>query len=200
VYGKREQTFLSRLKGIRIYLAKEDNHVCEQIANSHNTGKNRPANLATLMTNLLLPFTHGIDVSAIAYALALAQRLRFTLVVLSLIHIPETSGTRHPRLEDIQQSKDFLVFVHQRAAKQGVPIERVELYTHHSVRSIRNLAREMECAGILLFVRRGSGVLLATGEVKQLLEDGDLPLYIVPLLPHKSRFLHPRWLPRWLNT
>jgi len=151
------------------------------------------------MTNLLLPFTHGIDVSAITYALALAQRLHFTLVVLSLIHIPETSGRRHPRLEDIQQSKDFLVYVHQRAAKQGVPIERVELYTHHSVRSIRNLAWEMECAGILLFVRRGAGVLLATGEVKQLLEDGSLPLYIVPLCQHESRFLHPRWLSRWFN-
>lgn len=152
------------------------------------------------MTNLLLPFTHGIDVSAITYALALAQRLHFTLVALSLIHIPETSGARHPRLEYIQQSKDFLVYVHQRAAKQGVPIERVELYTHHPVRSIRNLAGEMECAGILLFVRRGSGVLLATSEVKQLLEDGSLPLYIVPLLPYKSRFLYPRWLSRWLNT
>ena len=151
------------------------------------------------MNQILLPFTHGIDALAISYALALAQRLQLTLVVLSLIHLPETPGTRNPRLEDIQQSKDFLEFVHHKAARQGVPIVRVELYTCHPVRSIRALAQEMECAGILLFVQRGAGVLLTTGEVKQLLEQESVPLYMVSLLPNKGGFPPLRWLTRWFN-
>jgi len=129
----------------------------------------------------------------------LAQRLQLTLVVLSLIRLPETPGKRNPRLEDIQQSKDFLEFVHHRAARQGVPIVRVELYTCHPVRSIHALAQEMECAGILLFVQRGEGVMLATEEVKLLLEQASVPLYVVPLLPNENGFPHPRWLSRWLT-
>ena len=151
------------------------------------------------MTYVLLPFTHGIDVTAISCALALAQRFHFTLVVLSLIRLPETPGTRNPRLEYIQQSKDSLEYVYHRAARQGVPIVRVELYTHHVARSIRALAREMECNGILIFVRQGAGVLLATGEVKQILEDDSHPLFIVPLLTRKSSFPHPGWFFRWFN-
>lgn len=151
------------------------------------------------MTNLLLPFTHGIDASAITYALIVAQRFHFTLVALSLIRLPEMPGTRNPRLEDIQQSNDFLEFVYHRAARQEVPIVRVELYTHHPVRSIRTFAQEMECAGVLLFVRHGAGVLLATGEVKQILENDSIPLYIVPLHLDKSGFPYPRWLSRWFH-
>jgi Universal stress protein family len=151
------------------------------------------------MTHLLLPFTHGIDVSAINYALMLAQRFDATLVVLSLIRLPETLGSGGPRLEAIQQSKDFLEFVYHKAARRDVPIVRVELYTHNPVRSIRTLAQEMECAGIMLFVRRGAGVLLSTGEMKQLLADESMPLYIVPLLTNGSRFSFSRRLSRWFN-
>ena len=151
------------------------------------------------MTNLLLPFTHGIDASAITHALVVAQRFHFTLVALSLIRLPEMPGTRNPRLEDIQQSNDFLEFVYHRAARQGVPIVRVELFTCHPMRSIHALAQEMECAGILLFVQRGEGVMLATEEVKLLLEQASVPLYVVPLLPNENGFPLPRWLSRWLN-
>ncbi len=151
------------------------------------------------MTQMLLPFTHGINPSAISYALVLAQRLQLTLVVLSLIRLSETPGKRNPRLEDIQQSKDFLEFVDHRAARQGVPIVRVELFTCHPMRSIHALAQEMECAGILLFVQRGEGVMLATEEVKLLLEQASVPLYVVPLLPNENGFPLPRWLSRWLN-
>ncbi len=177
----------------------DDDHVCERTDRSNNIGQDAPVDLVVIMTHVLLPFTHGIDVSAITYALTLAQRFDFTLVVLSLIRLPETPGTRNPRLEDIQQSKDFLEFVHHKAARQGVPIVRIELFTHHPVRSIHTLAQEMECAGILLFVHRGAGVLLATSEVKQLLEDESIPLYIVSLLPSERGFPYPRWLARWFN-
>lgn len=153
-----------------------------------------------MMTRLLLPFTHGIEVSAITSALALAQHFGATLVVLSLIHLPQAPDTRGPRWEDIQQSNDFLEFVHHKAARWSVPLERVELYTHHPVGSIRALAQEMECAGIVLVVRRGAGVLLATNEVKQLLEEQRMPLYIVQLLPKDNPFSLPCWLSRWFRS
>src|SRR4051794_22679868 len=151
-----------------------------------------------IMIRLLLPFTHGIDVSAITVALALARRFGATLVILSLIRLPQ-GPARGPRWEDIQQSNDFLEFVQHKATRSGVPVERVELYTHHPVGSIRALAEEMECAGIVLAVRRGTGVLLATHEVKQLLEDQRLSLYIVPLLASASTFSLPRWLSHWFR-
>jgi hypothetical protein len=151
-----------------------------------------------IMIRLLLPFTHGIDVSAITTALALAHRFGATVVVLSLIRLPQ-GPARGPRWEDIQQSNDFLEFVQHKAARSGVPVERVELYTRHPVGSIRALAQEMECAGIILVVRRRTGVLLATNEVKQLLEDQSIPMYIVPLLAKDSMFSLPRWLSRWFR-
>ena len=152
-----------------------------------------------LMTRLLLPFTHGIEVSAITAALALAQRFDATLVVLSLIHLPQAPD-RGPRWEDIQQSNDFLEFVHHKAARSDVPVERVEIYTRNPVCSIRTLAQEMVCVGIVLVVRRGAGVLLDTNEVKQLLEDGSMPLHIVRLPVKDSMFSLPRWFSRWFKS
>jgi len=152
-----------------------------------------------LMTRLLLPFTHGIEVSAITAALALAQRFDATLVVLSLIHLPQVPD-RGPRWEDIQQSNDFLAFVHHKAARSDVPVERVEIYTRNPVSSIRALAQEMVCVGIVLVVRRGAGVLLDTNEVKQLLEDGSMPLHIVRLPVRDSAFSLPRWFSRWFKS
>src|SRR5581483_916187 len=104
------------------------------------------------LTRLLLPFTHGIDGFAITFALALAQRFDATLVLLSLIHLPQASG-KGPRWEDIQQSRDFLEFGHHKATRSGVPVEQVELRTHNPVGSARALAQELECAGIVLAVR-----------------------------------------------
>src|SRR5579883_1756923 len=149
--------------------------------------------LLVRMTRLLLPFTHGIDVSAIVSALALAQRFGATLVPLSLIYLPPTAR-RGVRWEDIQQSRDFLEFVQRKAVRSGVPVERIELYTHNPVGSARALAREMKCAGIVVAVRRGSGVLLATSEVKGLLEKKDIPLYVVSLPGKTSIFSFPRRL------
>jgi len=149
--------------------------------------------LLVRMTRLLLPFTHGIDVSAIVSALALAQRFGATLVPLSLIYLPPTAR-RGARWEDIQQSRDFLEFVQRKAARSGVPVERMELYTHNPVGSARALAREMECAGIVVVVRRGAGVLLATSEVKGLLEKRDIPLYVVSLPGETGVFSFPRRL------
>jgi len=145
------------------------------------------------MTRLLLPFTHGVDATAISYAFALAQRLGVSLVPLSLIRLPDSSERRRARLGDVEESIDFLEFALHKARQAGVPIERVELRTHSPVRSIRAVAQEMECI-VIIFVQRGSGVLLATEEVKDLLADRRLSLYVVNLPPKKHLFSLPRRL------
>ncbi|HEX7734139.1 MAG TPA: universal stress protein [Ktedonobacteraceae bacterium] len=150
------------------------------------------------MVRVLLPFTHGIDSVAITSALALAQRLNATLMLLSLISQPQKPG-KSPRWEAIQQSRDFLTFASHRATRLGVPVEQVELYTQLASRSIRTFAQEMECAGIVLTVRGGAGVLLATHEVKQLLEERGIPLYVVSLPGRPTVFSALPWLPQWLG-
>jgi hypothetical protein len=133
------------------------------------------------MQYLLLPFTHGIDETAITYALALADQSHATLILLSLLCQRGRPGKQLVRWEDMQQSTDFLVFVQQKAQRMGVAVEQMVLHTRQPTQSIRALAREMDCKGILLFVRGGKGVLLDTYEVKQLLEDLDYPLYVANL-------------------
>lgn len=148
------------------------------------------------MIRLLLPFTHGIDEPAIANALALARHLDATLLLLSLIDAPSAARQR-PKWEAIQQSQDFLEFAQHKATRSGIAIERMELYTHNVIRSIRALAYEMDCAGIVLIVRQGSGVLLATPDIKHLLEDKNLPLYILPLQARTISLSLPSWVPRF---
>ncbi|HTK06293.1 MAG TPA: universal stress protein [Ktedonobacteraceae bacterium] len=152
------------------------------------------------MLHLLLPFTHGIDGSAITSALKLAQRREATLVLLSLIQVRERSGRSTIRWEDIQQSTDILEFTRQKAARMEVPIQCVELRSQHPVQSIRAFAREMECEGIILFVRGGSGVLLATHEVKQLLEDRVHSMYIANLPISRPWASLLRWCSGWLKN
>jgi hypothetical protein len=108
-------------------LVMEDEHGCERTNCTRSVRQDAAVELGVMMTQMLLPFTHGIDASAIDYACTLAQRLHVTLVVLSLIRLQEPPGTRNPRLEDIQQSKDFLEFAQHKAARQGVPMVRMEL-------------------------------------------------------------------------
>lgn len=160
--------------------------------------ENEHLEVMVYMARLLLPFTHGIDASAITSAFALAYHLGATLVPLSLISLPQPTG-KGPRWEDIEQSRDFLEFVHHKAVRSGVSVERIERYTPNPIRTIRALAQEMECAGIILVVRRGAGVLLATYEVKQLLEDERIPLYVVPLNVGDHPSFLPRWFSRWFR-
>jgi nucleotide-binding universal stress UspA family protein len=140
------------------------------------------------MHYLLLPFTHGIDEPAITYALSLAHHRGATLILLSLLRLRGQIGKQTIRWEDIQQSTDFLEFTQQKAARMEIPIQRVELRTAQPVQSIRAFAQEMDCQGIILFVRKGAGVLLATQEVKQLLEDRHYPLYVANLPVSKPCF------------
>lgn len=145
--------------------------------------KDYPGHLEVIMktTRLLLPFVHGIDVSAIQQALLMAKGLEATLVPLSLIYVPERRRARGARLEHVQQSKDFLEAVKHKAARCAVPVERLEVFTSDIVQSINLVADEMACEGILLFKGRKDGILLQVNEIKRLVEMPVCKLYIMHL-------------------
>ena len=130
---------------------------------------------------LLLPFMHGVDVCAIDSALRLAKGYDATLVPLALIYIPEDRRSKGARLEHIQQSKDFLELVKHKAARYGVPIKRLEVYTSDVAQSIRAVASEMECEAILLFVGDKHDVLLSASQIKHLMEHFTCKLYVLRL-------------------
>lgn len=151
------------------------------------------------MGTLLLPFTHGIDVQAISAALSLAAQCEAELMLLPLVRLRRLGRGRQEaiRPEDIQQALDFLVYTQQRAKRMGISTRQSQIHTGHPVHSIRAFAREMACDGILLFLRAGKGVLLETEEVKQLLEDQHVPLYVANLA--ETRFRVAAWWPSWLG-
>ncbi|MBO0782566.1 MAG: hypothetical protein J2P37_27440, partial [Ktedonobacteraceae bacterium] len=93
------------------------------------------------MTRLLLPFTGNLNTDAINEAIALGRLFKATLVALSLIYTTHRQGQqRKIRLEEIQQSKDFLEVVRHKARRQRVPLESVELYTPDAVETIRTFS------------------------------------------------------------
>ena len=100
-------------------------------------------------TRFILPFVHGVDKFAIEQAILLAKSHQATLVPLVLIHVPEERRKKGARLEYVQQSKDFLETVKQKADWYSVQIERLEVFTSDVVQSINLVASEMECEGIL---------------------------------------------------
>jgi len=151
------------------------------------------------MTRLLLPFTQRVDVCAIDAALLLAQQYDATLVAFSLIHSSGMQNMQGVQQEHLQQSRDFLDVVQQKAIQMEVPVARVELSTQDTVQSIHVFARELKCAGILLFLREEAGVLLATSEVKQILEQESVPLYLRRLPTKDNMFSRPRWGLRWFQ-
>ncbi len=132
-------------------------------------------------TRFLLPFVHGVNKFAIEQAVLLAKSHQATLVPLVLIYIPEERRTKGVRLEQVQQSMDFLETVKEKADWYAVPVERLEVLTSHIVQSINLVANEMECEGILLFESQKGGILLQTIEIKCLLEMPACKLYVTRL-------------------
>lgn len=132
-------------------------------------------------SRFLLPFVHGVDMCAIEQALLMAKGHEATLVPLSLIRVPEGRRARGTRLEDVQQSKDFLEALKYKAARYAVPVERLEVFTSDIVQSINLVASEMACEGILLFKGRKDGILLQSNEIKRLIEMPACKLYIMHL-------------------
>lgn len=138
------------------------------------------------MRYLLLPFSHGIDAVAIEQAISLAHEQAATLVALSIICL---SGHQHrARLEYIQQSKDFLTLVEHKAARAGIPIDTIERFTCHEVQVIREVAQELHCQGILLFVRQQKGVLLSATTIQQLMQNSRCPCFL-SMLPPQRHFI-----------
>jgi hypothetical protein len=125
----------------------------------------------------LLPFTFGVDVRAIDLILRLAKDCEATLVAASLIVIPEMLQEQGPRLEYIQQSKDFLEVVRWKAARYDVSVEPHEVWTADIHERIKRLVLELHCNSIVVVTDGKEGVLLDTYEVANLLM-GTIPASI----------------------
>ena len=119
-------------------------------------------------TRLLLPFTHGVEMETIEASVLLAASHHATLVPLSLILSPR-ARERGARLEHIQQSKDFLEAVQQKALRHGVPLERFEVFTGDVLQSISVLVHQLRCDGVVLALRGRNGSLLGTETIEQLM-------------------------------
>ncbi len=151
-------------------------------------------------TRLLLPFTGWLNAQALDYAVKLAQDEGATLILLSLIvgRLDRKGGKI--RLEQVQQSKDFLVLATHKARRAGVLVESHEVYTYDAVRSLTLRAQEQMCDAILLFVRDKQSVLLRDSEVKHTLAWQGIARCVIYIPSTTSQSLHAAlWtrLARW---
>lgn len=136
---------------------------------------------------VLLPFTHGINMGALEYAVQFARSCHATLIALAVIYLPQQQS-HGPRLEAIAQANDFLEAVQHKAERSIVPVERFEMVTYDVASCISTFVQEMDCEGILLFSQQNSAALLSFKVMQQLLEQGTCPLYLIHLPPsHKNR-------------
>ena len=131
-------------------------------------------------TRLLLPFTHGVEMETLEAAVQLAASHHATLVPLSLIPVPQARG-KGARLEHIQQSKDFLEAVQQKALLHGISLERFEAFTSDIAQSIVLLVSRLECDGMILTLRGRKGSLLSAKMIEQIMVIGPCQLYLIYL-------------------
>src|SRR5258708_25968201 len=125
----------------------------------------------------LLPFTHGVDMRAIEYAVRLAESAGATLVPVSLISAPPKGA----RLEHIQQSKDFLEAVQHKAERFQVPVERYEVFTGDVIQSLTTLVHERRCEGIVLVTGGGHSRFPPIEEATHYLINPPAPLLLLRL-------------------
>ena len=143
----------------------------------------------------LLPFTGEIDSGAIQAAVEVAQWCGATLVPLSLICFSEMPETEDRRLEGRRKAHAFQDVVYRYATPMQVAVEGDDLFTCDVRQSIHLFAQEMECIGILLFVCEGTGVLLETDEVRQVVQqEKSALLYLVDLIPKAQTISLQEWL------
>lgn len=135
----------------------------------------------------LLPFTHGVNMQAIDYAVSLAQNAGARLVAVSLVSAPQEPRVSGARLEHIQQSKDFLEAVKWKATRYKVPVERYEAFTGNVLQSITLLVDNQNCDSIILVTSEKKGVLLEANEVKHLLEAPPVSLVLIRLPAQTER-------------
>ncbi len=136
-----------------------------------------------MMVRFLLPCTTGADPDAIAVAVELAHSCGASLVSLSLQDALKVENVEAPG----PSKPDFLEIVQHQAACMEVPIEWFAISTHDTGRSIHVFAEEMDCSGILLFVREEQGILLKTSEVSYVIKHEHIILpFLVHLLPKEK--------------
>lgn len=138
-------------------------------------------------TRLLLPFQHRVDRVVIEQAVRLAKGCNATLVPLSILGVK--SKLKSPRLEFIQQSKDFLEATRHLAQVWGVPVEPVEVVTHDAGQAISTIAGELECEGIVVFLGHDGDVLLSGDIIHYLIEAASYKLYVMHISSSDGSFL-----------
>lgn len=155
----------------------------------------------------LLPFTHAVDLRAIDLAIRVAAHSAATLVALSLLAPRSGQREQRIRLEQIQESKDFLEAVRWKARRHQVTVELHEVFTDDIPGTIAAQVHDLDCECILLMGRggrmpRGSPDALLSGEeVKHLFlhPPASLLLLTLPVAderpPLGTRFLS--WLCRF---
>jgi nucleotide-binding universal stress UspA family protein len=129
----------------------------------------------------LVPFTWGVHMQAIDSVVHLAEGGGAILVAVSLLSRPDNPGSRGPRLEHIQQSKDFLEAMQWKAGELGVALERHEVITVDVMQSIAALTRELHCDAIVLVSRGEREALLSGHQLKRLLEEPPAALLVLRL-------------------
>ncbi len=137
-----------------------------------------------MTVRFLLPCTANVDRGAIDAAIEVASSCGAILVPLLLrCTLKAEAVPSESRLPE----HDFLDIVQQQAAIMEVPLEWIEMSTHDAGQSIHLFAEEMNCSGILLFVRDGRGVLLETKEVQYVIEHEHVILpFLVRLIPKET--------------
>ena len=134
----------------------------------------------------LLPFTFGVDTRAIDSAISLAQSAGATLVPVSLVSAPP----RGAQLEHVQQSKDFLEVVQNKAERHQVPLELYEVFTVDVLPSLTTLVHDTRCDGIVLVTEGNHTRLMQDEEVKHLLIEPPAALVLIRL-PAQTGFTPP---------
>src|SRR5260221_5936810 len=138
----------------------------------------------------LLPFTHGVDMQAIDSVVSLAESAGTMLVALSLVSVPEARRSRGARLEDIQQSKDFLEAVKWKVSRRQILAEYHEAFTGDVFERIATLVHDLSCDSMILVSNGKYDALLHGYELKHLLIEppGSFILLRLPASPERSHF------------
>ena len=145
----------------------------------------------------LLPFTRVVDLDAIDAAVCYVKREEATLVVVSLVIVPEH---RRARAEDLQQSQDFLEAVKWKAARYNLPLERYEVLLREGAPlPLPFLIGQLRCNQIVLTSRSERGGLTEVPQFAELLARCPVPYTVLHLLPLSTSQPITR-LASWLRT
>jgi hypothetical protein len=136
----------------------------------------------------LLPFTHAVDQQAIDAAMRLAEHSAATLIALSLI-TPRPGRAPRVRLEQLQESQDFLEAVRWKALRLQVSVECYEVFTEDVAGSIAIQVQSLDCQSVMLMHHGLEDALLSPQELKQVLLSPPAPLLFLTLPVAKRRSL-----------